>query len=159
MAAAAMQGVDQHIRSSLGFSILPKDTSTCSPGESNQRPSDNKALPLPLSHSRLMLLDCTYCWVWLNMCDSTQLFVSAAADQFVSFTDLQTEVTGKTSLCYDAVIYRLISYWSFNWELLALQITTFFLIKRYWNHWIIDFRAWLPVQLWNNPLCQLVLMA
>ena len=25
-----------HIRSSLGFSVLPKDTSTCRPGESNQ---------------------------------------------------------------------------------------------------------------------------
>ena len=29
MVVAAMQGADQHIRSSLGFSILPKDTSTC----------------------------------------------------------------------------------------------------------------------------------
>ena len=41
MAVAAMQGANQHIRSSLGFSTLPKDTSTCRPGESNQRPSDN----------------------------------------------------------------------------------------------------------------------
>ena len=31
MAVAAMQGVDQH-RSSLGFSILPKDTSSCEQG-------------------------------------------------------------------------------------------------------------------------------
>ena len=37
---------DQHMRSSLGFSILPKVTSTCRPGESNQRPSDNKLLLL-----------------------------------------------------------------------------------------------------------------
>ena len=37
-----------HIRSSLGVSILPKDTSTCRPGESNQRPSYNKMLALPL---------------------------------------------------------------------------------------------------------------
>ena len=51
MAVAAMQGADQHIRSSLGFSILPKDTS-CRPGWSNQRPSDNKTQALPLSHSR-----------------------------------------------------------------------------------------------------------
>ena len=29
MVVAAMQGVDQRIRSSLGFSILPKDTLTC----------------------------------------------------------------------------------------------------------------------------------
>ena len=29
MAVATMQGPDQHIRSSLGFSILPKDTLTC----------------------------------------------------------------------------------------------------------------------------------
>ena len=35
--AAAMQGADQHITSSFGFSILPKDTSTCRPGESNQQ--------------------------------------------------------------------------------------------------------------------------
>ena len=38
-------------RSSLGFSILPKDTLTCTPGELNQWPSDNKTLALPLSHS------------------------------------------------------------------------------------------------------------
>ena len=36
----------------LGFSILPKDTWTCRPGESHQQPSDNKMLALPLSHSR-----------------------------------------------------------------------------------------------------------
>lgn len=30
---------------------LPKDTSTCRPGESNQRPSDYKMLALPLRHS------------------------------------------------------------------------------------------------------------
>ena len=30
-----MQGADQHIRSSLGFSVLPVDTSTCGPWESD----------------------------------------------------------------------------------------------------------------------------
>ena len=49
---AATQGVNQHIRSSLGFAISLKDTLTCRPGESIQRPSDNKTLALPLSHSR-----------------------------------------------------------------------------------------------------------
>ena len=44
MAVAAMQGADPHIRSSLGFSSRP--------GESNQRPSNNRMLALPLSHSR-----------------------------------------------------------------------------------------------------------
>ena len=44
MVVAAMQGADQHIRSSLGFSILPKDTWTCRPGELNQRCSDNETL-------------------------------------------------------------------------------------------------------------------
>ena len=39
MAVAATQGADQHIRSSLGVSILPKDTLACRPGESNQRPA------------------------------------------------------------------------------------------------------------------------
>ena len=38
MVVAAMQCADQHIRSSLEFSILPQDTSTCKPGESNQQP-------------------------------------------------------------------------------------------------------------------------
>lgn len=52
MAVAATQGVDQHIRSSLGFVILLKDNLTCGPGESIQRPSDNETLALPLSHSR-----------------------------------------------------------------------------------------------------------
>ena len=49
---AAMQGADKHIKSSLGFSILPKDTSTCRLGELNQHPSNYKMLALPLSHSR-----------------------------------------------------------------------------------------------------------
>ena len=52
MAVAAMQGDNQHIRSSLGFSILQKDTSTWRPGELNQWPSDNNLLDLALSHSR-----------------------------------------------------------------------------------------------------------
>ena len=52
MMVAPMQGTDQHTRCSLGFSILPKDTSTCRPGESNQWPSNNKTLALPLIHSR-----------------------------------------------------------------------------------------------------------
>ena len=51
MVAAAMQAADQHIRNSLAFSILPKDTSTCRPWESNQQPSDNKTLALPLRQS------------------------------------------------------------------------------------------------------------
>ena len=46
MVVAAMQDDDQHIRSSLEFSILPKDTSTCRPGESKQKSSDNKRLAL-----------------------------------------------------------------------------------------------------------------
>ena len=48
-----MQGVKEHIRSRLGFSILPKDTSTCKPGDSNPQPSDNKMLALPLIDSCL----------------------------------------------------------------------------------------------------------
>ena len=44
-------GADQHIRTGLGFSILPKDTLTCRLGESNQRPFDNKMLVVPLSLS------------------------------------------------------------------------------------------------------------
>ena len=51
MVVAAMQGVNQHIRSSLGFSILPKDTLAWRPGESNQRPSNNNNLALTLTHS------------------------------------------------------------------------------------------------------------
>ena len=52
MAVATMQGAVQNIRSSSGFSILPKDTLTCRPGELKQKPSDNKTLAVPLSHSR-----------------------------------------------------------------------------------------------------------
>ena len=44
MVLTAMQDADRHFRSSLGFSILPKDTLTRRPGESKQRPSDNKML-------------------------------------------------------------------------------------------------------------------
>ena len=36
MELADMQRADQHIRSSLGFSILPKDTLTHWPGDWNQ---------------------------------------------------------------------------------------------------------------------------
>ena len=46
------------IRSSLGFSILPKDTSTYRPGEWNQRPSDKKTMALPLSHSKTNTKKC-----------------------------------------------------------------------------------------------------
>ena len=46
MVVAAMQGTNQHIRSSLGFSILPKDILTCRPGESNRQPSDDRTLAL-----------------------------------------------------------------------------------------------------------------
>ena len=49
MVVAAMQDVDQHIRSSLGFSILPEVNSTSRPGESNQQPSNSITLALPLS--------------------------------------------------------------------------------------------------------------
>ena len=41
MTVAAMQDANQHIRSSLGFMILPKGTSTCRPGESFQQPSED----------------------------------------------------------------------------------------------------------------------
>ena len=46
MVVAAMQGADQQHEERW-------DTSTCGPGESNERPSDDKALPLPPSHSPL----------------------------------------------------------------------------------------------------------
>ena len=39
--AAVIQGANQHIRISLRFSILPKDTSTCRIGEMTQQLSDN----------------------------------------------------------------------------------------------------------------------
>ena len=62
MVVAVMQGADQYIRSSLGFSILPKDTSTCRPGESNQWPSDYKKLALRLSHRHpTAAYRCKYC--------------------------------------------------------------------------------------------------
>ena len=35
MAVAAMQSAEHNTGGSLGFSILPKDTLTCRPGESN----------------------------------------------------------------------------------------------------------------------------
>ena len=44
MAVAVMQGANRHIRSSMGFSILPKDTSTHGPG----------GLTPPLSHSHMI---------------------------------------------------------------------------------------------------------
>ena len=40
---------DQHIRSSLQFSIFPMHTAACRPGELNQQPSYNKMLALPLN--------------------------------------------------------------------------------------------------------------
>ena len=45
MAVVAMQGAGQHVRNSLGFSILPKDTLTYTHGEWNQRPSDAGSTP------------------------------------------------------------------------------------------------------------------
>ena len=52
-----MQGADQQIRSSSGFSILPKDTLTWRLRESNQRSSDNNTLAQPLSPSRHLSLN------------------------------------------------------------------------------------------------------
>ena len=60
LAVDAIQGADQHIRSSLGFSILPKDISTCRPGESNQGPSDSKTLVLPLFFVFLVLFSVVF---------------------------------------------------------------------------------------------------
>ena len=40
---------------SLEFSILPRDTSTCRPGESNQRPSDNKTREPEVKKCQLIL--------------------------------------------------------------------------------------------------------
>ena len=56
LAVAAMQDADQHIRSSLGFSILPGDALTCRAWESNQWPSDNTTLALPLIHSHPIII-------------------------------------------------------------------------------------------------------
>ena len=44
MVVAALQGPNQHIRSSLGLIILPKDTLSWRPGDLNQWPSNNKML-------------------------------------------------------------------------------------------------------------------
>ena len=49
MAVAALKGANKHIRSNLGFSILPKDNLTYRPGELNQQLSNNKMLALSLS--------------------------------------------------------------------------------------------------------------
>ena len=74
MVVAAMKGADQHIRSSLGFSILPKDTSTCRPGESNQQPSNNNTLILPpvpqLPPANFYSLDAS--WMEGRLVDSKQ---------------------------------------------------------------------------------------
>ena len=56
MPVAAIQCADQHIRSST----LPKDTLTFRPRKSNQRPSDNQTLALPLSHSRRQCVDVSF---------------------------------------------------------------------------------------------------
>ena len=54
MVVVPMQDADQLIWSRSGFSILPKDTLTCRPGDSNQRSSDNKMLALPSEPSMLL---------------------------------------------------------------------------------------------------------
>lgn len=70
-----MQGANLHIRSSLGFSILPKDTSTWRPGESIQRTSDNKMLALSLSPSCTTQHMCAViCSVFVMVCFSSLLW-------------------------------------------------------------------------------------
>ena len=44
----------------MGFSILPKDTSTCRQGELNHQPTSNKTLALALSHSRPLFVHSFY---------------------------------------------------------------------------------------------------
>ena len=72
MAVAAIQGADQHIRRSLGFSILLKDTSTCRLGESNRQPLDNNTLALPLSHKSTSI-QC-YRYMYMHQDSMVQLF-------------------------------------------------------------------------------------
>ena len=43
-AAKAMQGINQHIGSNLGFSVLPKDTSTCRQEEPGFEPLTHGSL-------------------------------------------------------------------------------------------------------------------
>ena len=59
---AATQGAAQHIRSSLGFSILPKDTSTCRPGESNRKFTTQEVqLPKDNQNNRYRLSGLWWC--------------------------------------------------------------------------------------------------
>ena len=87
MAVAAMQGTNQHIRSSLGFSILPKDTSTCRQGESNQRPLYNKMLALPLIHSHTN----TYIHIYIVAFTSAEIRIPLLVLQTGTFVDVDTE--------------------------------------------------------------------
>ena len=66
MAVAAMQGADQHVRSSLGLSILGKNTWTCRPrpGESNQRPAGNKMSALPPIYFSCLGESCNALSMW-----------------------------------------------------------------------------------------------
>ena len=74
MAVVAMQGADQQIRSSLRFSILPKDTSTCKSGELNQWPSDSTG-STP-NHSHPIMFHYVDCWpkecTLLHECNLTE---------------------------------------------------------------------------------------
>ena len=68
----------------LWFSILPKDALTCRPWESNSRPSNNKMLALPLSHSSLCSVFFIHVyadkaplnWVFDNICEYVITIVS-----------------------------------------------------------------------------------
>ena len=66
-------GADQHIRSSLGFSVLPRDTWTCRPGELNLQPSKKTvSTPEPQHGSRacksLFVLLPSSCPASVNWC-------------------------------------------------------------------------------------------
>ena len=60
-----LQGANQHIGSSWGFNIFPKDTLTYTQAESNQRRSNHKIVALPLSPSHTPWKCC-----WNFLCSS-----------------------------------------------------------------------------------------
>ena len=129
---AASQGANQHIRNSLGFSILPKDTSTCGPGESDQQPSDNKTLALPLSRSHPFSPA-------FNICDMTSPAWSASL-----ITGVAAAVASFSSVTFENVnrMHRAQNMWWFSrWSPHALFRVSLHLSSLP-NHVVFDQLVW-----------------
>ena len=116
-----MQGADQHIRSSSGFSILPKGASICSPGESNPRPSNNKMWAVPLGHN--CTLNYCYCTQSSHTLCTSGLFSSTSVFHFIAQHYIVDGIFFKHCLQRFVFVFLSRLYLTFYFDCICIECT------------------------------------